>query len=142
MTITKAVWYKKTCRTIIYSTASFLIFPLSEQGCAGELMLSSSSPHCQGSFSHKYLAAAVLSQHERQGAGWSRVRGWSAEWGSCQSGKKEGKHLFRGQMRRARSAAETQPFAAAMQVHPKSARHRESHNLHARAGLEGPGQLE
>lgn len=105
-------------------------------------MLSSSSPHCQGSFSHKYLAAAVLSQHERQGAGWSRVRGWSAEWGSCQSGKKEGKHLFRGQMRRARSAAETQPFAAAMQVHPKSAQHRESHNLHASAGLEGPGQLE
>lgn len=81
MTITKAVWYKKTCRTIIYSTASFLIFTLSKQGCAGELMLSSSSPHCQGSFSHKYLAAAVLSQHERQGAGWSRVRGWRAEGG-------------------------------------------------------------
>lgn len=105
-------------------------------------MLCSSSPDCQGTFSHKYLAAAVLSRHVQTRSGLEQSEGLECRGGSCRSGKKEGKHLFRGQMRRARSAAETQPFAAAMQLHPKSAQHRESHNLHARDGLEDLGQLE
>lgn len=144
MTITQAAWYKKTCKTIIYSAVSlsFLIFPLFKQRHVGEPTLSSASAHCQDSFSHKYLAAVVLFQLEQTRNGLGQSEELDCRGGSCQSGKKESKHLFRGQTRRARSAAETQPCAAAMQLHPNSAQHRESHNLHARVGPEDLGQLE
>lgn len=75
MTITQAAWYKKTCKTIIYSAASlsFLIFPLFKQRHVGEPAHSSASAHCQDSFSHKYLTAVVLFQLEqtRNGLGQS-----------------------------------------------------------------------
>lgn len=144
MTITKGVWYKKHVKPsfIQQHLFPFLFFPSSntsvqENQCSPQALLTAKAVSATNT-----LLPQCFPSMSRQGAGWSRVRGWSAEGGSCQSGKKEGKHLFRGQMRWARSAAETQPFEAAMQLHPKSAQHRESHNLHARAGLQDLGQLE
>lgn len=58
-------------------------------------MLSSISAHC--SCSHQYLPNAVLFQHEQTGSGLGLSEGMVCGGGSCQSGKKEGKHLFRGQ---------------------------------------------
>lgn len=83
---------QKACRTIIYSTASlsFLIFPLFKQGCAGEPTLSSSSPHCQGTISAtNTLLPPGSPSISRQGSGWNRVRGWSAEGGAVKVGRKK-----------------------------------------------------
>lgn len=144
MTITKAAWYKKHVEPsfIQQYVFPFLFFPSSNRGVRENrhspraLLIAKAIP------APNTQPPRCFPSVSRQGVGWGRARGWSAEGGSCQSGKKEGKHLFRGQTRGARSATETQPLAAAMQLRPKSAQHRQSHSPHARAGPEDLGQLE
>lgn len=121
MTITKGVWYKKHVEAsfIQWHLFPFLFFPSSNRGVQQNRDSAQRLLTAKAVSATNTLPPPCFPSMSRQGVGWSRVRGWRAEGGSCQSGKKEGKHLFRGQMRWARSAAETQPFCSSYAITSK-----------------------